>query len=203
MAKATKQLGGAAKDKYFRELFASAPGLAPQLARRLAELTKTEVSQVRIRQPLLDRARLLGAAVAPSQPAPEAETTRAPAPPPAASTQPAPAAEPVAAARDTASPLAAPSAVRTTTVEPAPQAASAAGEPFDPFAFTAVVVLKRQGAEALKQRLAGIAEPAHLRLLAEKQHLGVPAEATDATALRSAILAAAQARIDDRRAAAS
>ena len=180
MAKATKQLGGAAKDKYFRELFSAAPGLAPVMAKRLAELTKAEVSQVRIRQPLLDRARHFGAAGAAAQAA-KADApneAKAKAPP-----MPTPAAKPM-------------------QPEPAPQPAPAA-EPFDPFAFTAVVVLKRQGAEELAKRLAAIADPAHLRQLADKQHLGVPADATDAASLRSAILKSAQARIDDRRAAAS
>ena len=171
MAKATKQLGGGAKDKYFRDLFAAAPGLAPVLARRLTELTKAEVSQVRVRQPLLDRAGLLGSA---------AETTPTAEAKPSKPAQTEPPAKPAEAAK--------------------PAETKAA---FDPFAFTAVVVLKRQGADALAKLLAEIADPAHLRQLADKQHLGVPADTQDAPTLRQAILKSAQSRIDDRRAAAS
>lgn len=184
MAKATKQLGGGAKDKYFRELFAAAPGLAPVMAKRLAELTRAEVSQVRVRQPLIDRARHFGTT-------PPAET---------------PTSAPASSAKSGA--VAAP-ATPAAPAEPAPPIAAVDAEkaagaaPFDPFAFTAVVVLKRQGADALKKRLDEIAEPAHLRQLADKQHLGVPADAADAATLRAAILKAAQLRIDDRRAAAS
>lgn len=188
MAKATKQLGGAAKDKYFRELFAAAPGLAPVMARRLAELTRAEVSQVRIRQPLLDRARHFGAEATAGLAGGSDASAKVPVAQPAA---PRPAAGVAAEAPSRTN------AGETTAGE------TLAAEAFDPFAFTAVVVLKRQGADVLKQRLAEIDEPAHLRLLADKQHLGVPADAKDAASLREAILAAAQARIDDRRAAAS
>lgn len=175
MTKATKQLGGGAKDKYFRELFAAIPGLDDALSKKLVELTKLEVSQVRIRQPLGDeRRRVLGAVAAKAD-----------------------------AAKASASATA---AAQTAPAQPAKGAAEAptpAAAAFDPFAFTAVVILKRQGADALAKRLAEIAEPANLRLLADKQHLGVPADANDAATLRDAILKSAQARIDDRRAAAS
>ncbi len=217
MAKATKQLGGGAKDKYFRELFAAAPGLDASMARKLAELTRSEVSQVRIRQPLGDRSRLLGESVQ-AKPGKEdgAKPGKEVQAKPGKEVQAKPGDEDGAKPGDedgatpgaksaTAQPAApAPAVAAPTTPEARPATATASpAAAFDPFAFTAVVVLKRQGAEALSKRLAEIDEPAHLRLLADKQHLGVPPDAHDAATLRAAILKSAQARIDDRRAAAS
>ena len=74
---------------------------------------------------------------------------------------------------------------------------------FDPFAFSALAVLTKQGAQALAQRLATIGTADSLRALANAQHLGIGAEITDAAALRAAIVAATEARLAERRAAAS
>lgn len=154
MVKTTKQLGGTAKDKYFNGLFSSVSALSPEMVKRLVDLTRSEVAQVRVRNALLDRTHhSAGAALAADQARPAAQ---------------------------------------------APKATT-----FDPFVFTAVVVLKRSGAEELKKRLAEIEDCANLRLLAEKQHLGIPGGVKDAAEMRDAIVAAAKARIDDRRAAAS
>ena len=60
MAKATKSLSGNSKDKYFRDLFATDPGVAPEAAKRLTETTKREVSQVRVRLPLPERSAKAG-----------------------------------------------------------------------------------------------------------------------------------------------
>ena len=157
MAKATKPLGGAAKDKYFRELFAATEGLDLALAKHLTDVVGREIAQVRVRLPMPLRAAV--------KPAKEKRVT-----------QPA-------------------------TAPPAPPLPEAA--PFDPFAISAMVVLKRKGKAELAKQLATITDPAHLKLLADKQHLGVPASAATADELRAAIVAAAEARINDRRAAAS
>lgn len=76
--------------------------------------------------------------------------------------------------------------------------------PFDPFAFSVVVVLARSGADALMARLEEIDDADDLRALADAQHLGVDAGLRgDAAALRDAIVEGAQQRLADRRAAAS
>ena len=168
MGKATKSLSGNSKDKYFRDLFATDPGVAPEAAKRLTETTKREVSQVRVRLPLPERSAKAGHGKA-------AKTDSA-----AASTQ--------------------------TVTGPHEQTATlpaAAEATFDPFAFTAVVVLKREGAAALEKLLNDIPDADNLRLLADKQHLGLPADAKSAAELRKAIIQSAEARFADRRAGAS
>lgn len=74
---------------------------------------------------------------------------------------------------------------------------------FDPFLFGAVVVLERDGRDALLMLLDGVESAEHLHAIAEAQHLDVDTGLRDAGALRLAILAAAQERIADRRAASS
>lgn len=76
-------------------------------------------------------------------------------------------------------------------------------EPFDPYAFSAVALCAKQGRAALLKRLSEIGEPAHLRQLAEAQHIGLDAKAKSADALRKAIVAGVERRIADRKAAAS
>lgn len=76
-------------------------------------------------------------------------------------------------------------------------------EPFDPYAFSAVALYAKQGRAALLKRLSEIGEPAHLRQLAEAQHIGLDAKAKSADALRKAIVAGVERRIADRKAAAS
>lgn len=76
-------------------------------------------------------------------------------------------------------------------------------EPFDPYAFSAVAFYAKQGRAALLKRLSEIGEPAHLRQLAEAQHIGLDAKAKSADALRKAIVAGVERRIADRKAAAS
>jgi len=74
---------------------------------------------------------------------------------------------------------------------------------FDPFAFSVVVVLARNGADALHSRLEDIENARDLRELAEVQHLGVDDAITVAAELRAAIVRGAEQRLADRRAAAS
>lgn len=78
-----------------------------------------------------------------------------------------------------------------------------APEAFDPFAFSVVVVLKRQGRAALMKRLASIDNPEQLRKIAEAQHLGIDKSLSSIRKLREAIVAGAEQRLADRRAAAS
>lgn len=178
MAKATKPLGGGAKDKYLKELIGSA-GLDADAARHLTETARREIAQLRVRLPMVERT------------APPKKTVPSP------------------RLREEGQgegwPQSAPQAPAPIPTEPSP-AAEAAGKPaetFDPYAFSATVVLKRKGKAELERLLAAVTEPAHLKQIAEKQHLGLLPEAKTAAEMRAAIVTAAEARINDRRAAAS
>lgn len=86
----------------------------------------------------------------------------------------------------------------------APKRAAAGSAPlFDPYAFSAVVTLERDGRDALLMRLETIESAEHLRQIAEAQHLSVDLTCKDPATLRLAIVAAAAERIADRRAASS
>lgn len=74
---------------------------------------------------------------------------------------------------------------------------------FDPYAFSAVAVLTREGRTGLLARLTDITNAKHLCQLADAQHLALPAGLDDPAELRTAIVAATERRIADRRAAAS
>jgi hypothetical protein len=76
-------------------------------------------------------------------------------------------------------------------------------KPFDPYAFSAMAVLTKQGRAGLESKLASIASANDLRALADAQHLAVDAQTTDAATLRAAIIAGAERRIAERIAAAS
>jgi len=82
-------------------------------------------------------------------------------------------------------------------------AAKSAEPAFDPYAFSAMVVLAKQGREALAKRLDEIKTAEHLKAFAEAQHLGLDRKVTKIDELRKAIVAAAEQRLADRRAAAS
>lgn len=81
--------------------------------------------------------------------------------------------------------------------------AAAAESAFDPYAFSAMVVLAKQGKDALAKRLAEIKSVEHLTSLADAQHLGLDRSLTKIDDVRKAVLAAAEQRLADRRAAAS
>lgn len=74
---------------------------------------------------------------------------------------------------------------------------------FDPFAFSVVVVLKRSGRAALKQRLDEVSRLDQLHRIAVAQHLGIDKSLSSLDAVREAIIAGAEQRLADRRAAAS
>lgn len=101
------------------------------------------------------------------------------------------------AAGPTGKPVVAPSTAA------APTGGDAGRDAFDPFAFSAVVVLKRQGPDALLARLEAIQSAADLLRLADAQHIGIDRSITDPHKLRLAILSGAEQRLADRRAAAS
>jgi hypothetical protein len=82
---------------------------------------------------------------------------------------------------------------------PGPAPASA----FDPYAFSAVAVLTKQGRSALETKLGAIPSVDDLRAIADAQHLAVDQTVSDANALRQAIITGAERRIAERIAAAS
>jgi hypothetical protein len=86
---------------------------------------------------------------------------------------------------------------------PQSAASSVAPSAFDPFGFSAVALLTRQGRAALETKLAGITDGVDLRALADAQHLAVDQAVTDAVQLRAAIVSGAERRIAERIAAAS
>jgi hypothetical protein len=112
---------------------------------------------------------------------------------PLAVTQP-----PPKAAKPAASPAA--PAVAVTEAAAAKAAASVA---FDPFAFSVVALYAKKGKLVLEAKLADIHDAGNLRAIADAQHLGIAADVTEAQALRTAIVAGAERRMADRKAAAS
>ena len=97
-------------------------------------------------------------------------------------------------------------AVKPSKSEPAAEPPSAPAEqdkPFDPYAFSAMVVLAKQGKDALAKRLGEIKSVEHLKQMADAQHLGINRSLSKIEDVRKAVLAATEQRLADRRAAAS
>lgn len=158
---------------YFKSLLAAEPGVDAELADRLAARLVRHVARMLVWD--------ITPATAEPPPADAATANRPQTPP---QEQPASDAD-AATAPHTGAPRATPA------------------EAFDPFAFSIVVVLKRQGRAALMKRLEAIADAAHLHQMASAQHIGVDKSITAAKRLREAIVAGAEQRLADRRAAAS
>lgn len=76
-------------------------------------------------------------------------------------------------------------------------------KPFDPYAFSVMVVLAKQGKDALAKRLTEITSVENLKKLADAQHLGFDRSLSKIEDVRKALLAATEQRLADRRAAAS
>jgi hypothetical protein len=93
--------------------------------------------------------------------------------------------------------------VPTIVVPTPPAVVEAAATSFDPFAFSAVALLSKKGKAALAAELDKIGAAAHLHKLAAAQHLAVDPSLQDVAALRAAVIAGAERRIAERRAAAS
>jgi hypothetical protein len=74
---------------------------------------------------------------------------------------------------------------------------------FDPYAFSAMVVLAKTGKDGLMKRLTEIKSVDHLKALAAAQHLAVSPSLKRADDLRKAIITATEQRLADRKAAAS
>jgi hypothetical protein len=85
---------------------------------------------------------------------------------------------------------------------PAPAKSATPAPTFDPFAFSVVVVLTKQGRDGLMAKLAAVTTVADLRAIAKAQHIAVPATGT-IDELRQAMVEDTVARIADRQAASS
>jgi hypothetical protein len=83
------------------------------------------------------------------------------------------------------------------------KARHARAENFNPYLFSAIVVLAKQGRDGLSKRLQEIKSAEHLRAFAEAQHVPVDAKLRRLDDIRKAIVAAAERRLADRKAAAS
>lgn len=80
---------------------------------------------------------------------------------------------------------------------------AAEAKAFDPYAFSAIVILARTGRDGLMKRLAEIKSADNLKALAEAQHLAIDRNLKKVDDLRKAIAAATEQRLADRKAAAS
>ena len=86
---------------------------------------------------------------------------------------------------------------------PVAPVAAVGDRPFDPHAFSLVVVMTKQGGDGLLRRLETVLAADHLREIASAQHVTIDTSLTDPSALRAAIVAGTAERIAHRRAAAS
>jgi hypothetical protein len=177
MARTTKQLSGGGKDKFLRAIIASEPAVPPDAADRVAGKLAEAISDVRVRREAWE----IWSKVVP--PTPRRRPGERP-----------------ALRAGTANSL----GNSAETAEPSPPTASAVSEaaPFDPFAFSALALLTRQGREGLATALDKITSPAHLKELANAQHLAIDPATESADELRRALIAATERRLADRRAAA-
>lgn len=74
---------------------------------------------------------------------------------------------------------------------------------FDPYSPNVIVIIRTRGRQAVLDQLGRIDDIDKLRLLAREQQLGIAADLANPDAIRNAIVAAAERRIANRRAAAS
>jgi hypothetical protein len=74
---------------------------------------------------------------------------------------------------------------------------------FDPFAFSVVVVITKEGRDGLARKLQSVTSAADLKSLAKAQHVALPEGDLNADELRAAIVEGALQRVANRKAAAS
>jgi hypothetical protein len=87
--------------------------------------------------------------------------------------------------------------------ETAPPIAGPEPGPFDPYSPNVIVVFRTRGRDAALEELHAIEDVECLRLLAREQQLGIASDLADPPSIRRAIVAAAERRVANRRAAAS
>jgi hypothetical protein len=82
-------------------------------------------------------------------------------------------------------------------------APAGARAPFDPFAFSLIVVLTKEGPDGLAAKLQAAGDVERMRAIAKAQHVAVDSEANTPEAVCAAIVAGTARRIAHRKAAAS
>lgn len=97
----------------------------------------------------------------------------------------------------------APPAPRPASGRSAAKARHERAENFNPYLFSAIVVLAKQGRDGLFKRLQEIKSAENLRAFAEAQHVPVEKSLKRVDEIRKAIVIAAERRLADRKAAAS
>ena len=173
MGKNTRPLSGQSQRKFFRTMFQYEAGVTPEAVERLTEACAAEIASIRVRLPLIERR---GPKPGKGGTGPVLVPSKA---------------GPAAAASDSA-----PKAADAST-------ASAHAASFDPHAFSLIVVLRKEGADALSSQLAQIADITHLRAIASAQHVSLDASLTDRAAVIAAIVDGTVRRVAHRQAAAS
>ena len=233
MAKRTKALSGQSARRYFRAMFSAERGVPADAADRLADTCVREISDLRVRMPLVQRrldgletvASAVDAAIV-NVAAPEvakepvaSPTTDAPSPVatsvdvPAATTtavqeQP-PATDLEASPAPAPTPVPQPAPTATAPAAPAPIAVVAEtatpAPAFDPFAFSLIVIMRRAGKAGLLDKLRSVGDTGRLREIARAQHIGLDGIDADSELddLCQAIVAGTERRIAHRTAAAS
>lgn len=187
MAGSAQLWPGPSMRAFFRSILAAEPGVDARTAEILSERLSKRIARM-----LVWDTSGLDATYDGHAPANEASETKVSVPDKA---------EPESQARQSTSKQV-PHVTDTTKAKPA-TAEPRAADPFDPFAFSVIVILKRQGRAALMKRLEAIDDANHLRQIAEAQHLGIDKSIGSVKKLREAIILGAEQRLADRRAAAS
>ncbi|MEQ1649367.1 MAG: hypothetical protein ABL898_12330 [Hyphomicrobiaceae bacterium] len=177
MGRTTKSLSGGGKDKLLRALVRRESEIAAMPAERLLQRFSEALTEVRVKREVWET-------VTKSDVAPEAGVKAA-----------RPRGAPNAAATPKTMPL-----QKTENSSPVPPAASTT---FDPFAFSALATLTRKGKAGLVAALTDVTTAEQLHALAAAQHLSIDRNLSDTPQVRDAIVAATEARLKERRAAAS
>jgi hypothetical protein len=178
MAKRTTALTGTAKKAFFERTLQKEAELDGNLRARLVARLSQDVQQVRVRDEILAGL---------DQQMEEAPRSRASAPK-------------ASVMKKSAKASAAPEPDETAIPVPDEPAAPAT---FDPYSPNVIVVVRTEGRAAALTALSAIESPRNLRLLAREQQLSVDAALETPADLCEAIVAAAERRIANRRAAAS
>jgi len=192
MAKSIRTLSGPKARKYLTDLVSGAPGVPAEAIDQVAAAIEQEVVVVKV------RAAAKAAVAKPAKPHPMLPFARED-----IAERPMPDVEAKSETADGGHDEAGDEADEIIeTASGSPAAAPAPVKAFDPYAFSLVVVLTKEGPDALRDRLAEIAE-ADLKALAKAQHVSLAAGLGSAAELREAIVSGTERRIADRRAAAS
>jgi hypothetical protein len=174
MVKPIRTFTGPKARKYLADLLASGPGVSAEAAQRVTAALEKEVVAVKVRP-----AKAAPPANAPLLPFAELPETHA-------SEEQEP---------DTA-PDGGPSAIHDNSTTQSPP-------PFDPYVFSLVVVLTKEGTEGLLGKLSEVDRADDLKAMAKAQHIALPLGLNTLADIRAAIVAGTERRIADRRAAAS